>query len=136
MNEAPGRRRLDAIPSREAASFLVVQLRLACANVHSFQFELVGLGLTGLTREGLAAPCDVHMDEPGVLDGGDVLCFQQSAAYSSSPDFDILPCCRRDVFVDDNVSNLEPTARLEALDQKGATCSSVGSAQQYHGSFK
>ena len=102
------------------------RLRLAPANVQAFQLELVGLHLPGRPPEGLAAPCDLHIDEPSVLHGGNELRFQQSTAYSSGPDFNVLPCCRWNVLIDDDVSNLDPAARLQ--DSEGLTkhCSLVG----------
>jgi len=91
----------------------LVPLRFSCANVQAIHLELVGSGLTGRTRKGFAAPRDVHIDEPGVFDRGKVLCFQQSATNSSSPEFDVLTCRGREVLVHDDVPDLEPATRFE-----------------------
>ncbi len=98
----------DASKLREEAG----PLRLPCANIEPLHLELVGLELTSRTRKGLAAPCDLHIDKPGVLNRIDVLCLQQSATNSSSPDGNVLPSRLRDVLVHNDICDLQAATGL------------------------
>ena len=86
---------------------------LAGADVHALGVEGVGVLLTAGAGERRAAPGDLQVDEAGGPDEGDVLSFQESAPNSGRPDGDVFPAIRRDVLVDDDVRDLEPSAGLQ-----------------------
>ena len=98
----------DASKLREEAGPLWLQ----CANIDPLHLELVGLDLTGRTRKGLAVPCDLHIRESCIPDRINVLCLQQSATNSSSPDGNVLPSRLRDVLVHNDICDLQAATGL------------------------
>src|SRR5688572_4067048 len=88
-------------------------LRFPRPDVNAFELVLVSLPLTRGALEWLASADDCNVDESGGLDQRDVLSFQESAADSGSPDRNVLAARRGDVFVDDDVGDLQPATVLQ-----------------------
>src|SRR5262245_30475843 len=104
---------LPAVPRYRILAIESSSSGLAGANAHALGLELVGLGLAAGAGERPAAPGDLHVDEAAGLDEGDVLSFLESAPDSGRPDPDVRAARRRDVSVDDDVGDLQATARLQ-----------------------
>jgi len=77
------------------------------------RIKLGGVRLVLRSREDidLLAPADVY--EPRVLQHPFPLCFQQSTGYSAAPEIDIVLRVLRDRLVDDDVSDLDPSAGFQ-----------------------
>ncbi len=92
---------------------IATALRPAGGDVEPFQLVFVGFALTRGALERLAAPVHLHISKSGLLDCRNVLCFQQSTANSGGPDGDILSARRRNIFVHDDIGDLQTAAALE-----------------------
>ncbi len=100
--------------------------RFSCAEIDAERAKLRGTrGLRG-SRVNLGAPRDLEIHEPRRNDRCFKLCVQQSAGDSTLPEIDVLLALFRHCFLNENVPDLQATARLKNARHFLESCQLVG----------